>query len=156
MAVSPIPQGYQQITPSIVVDDAARALAWYGEALGAKELYRLPVGDRIGHAEMQIGNSRVMLSDEFPDWDAASPKTRGGSTGSLMLYVPDADRAFDRAVEAGARVMQPMQDQFWGDRTGAVIDPFGHKWLIATHVEDVPEDEIQRRGEAWAAKQQQS
>jgi Uncharacterized protein conserved in bacteria len=157
MAVSPvraIPEGYHQVTPSIVVDDADKALAFYRDALGAQELYRLPVGDKVGHAEMQIGDSRVMLSDEFPQWGAASPKTRGGATGSLMLYVPDVDAAFDRALKAGATVVQDLQDQFWGDRTGAVADPFGHKWLLATHVEDVPPEEMQRRSESWAAQQQ--
>ena len=154
MATQPIPPGYHSITPSAVVDDAKKAMAFYEQAFGAKETYRLPMGDKIGHAEMQIGDSRFMLSDEFPDWGALGPKSRGGSTGSFLIYVPDADAAIDRAVKAGATVVQPAEDQFWGDRMGTVLDPFGHKWMLGTHKEDVPPEEMQRRGEAWVRDMQ--
>jgi len=149
---TPTPSGYHSITPSVVVDNAAKALEFYREAVGAKENYRLPMGDKIGHAEIQIGDSRLMLSDEYPDWDALSPSSRGGATGSFMVYVPDADAAVERAVKAGAKVLQPVQDQFWGDRVGTVADPFGHKWMLGTHIEDVSPQEMQRRGEEWARK----
>jgi PhnB protein len=155
MAVNPIPSGYHSITPSVVVDNAAKALEFYRDALGAKETYRLPMGDKIGHAEIQIGDSRLMLSDEMPNWDALGPKSRGGATGSFMIYVPDADAAVDRAVKAGAKVVQPVENQFWGDRVGTVVDPFGHKWMLGTHVEDVSEEEMQRRGEEWVKSQKQ-
>jgi PhnB protein len=149
-----IPPGYHSITPSIVVDDATRALEFYREAFGATETYRLPMGDKIGHAEIQIGDSRLMLSDEYPDWDALGPRSRGGSTGSYLIYVPDADAAVERAVKAGAKVLQPVENQFWGDRMGTVADPFGHKWMLGTHVEDVSPEEMQRRGEEWARTHQ--
>ena len=154
MATQPIPPGYHSITPSAVVDDAKKAMDFYERAFGAKETYRLPMGDKIGHAEMQIGDSRFMLSDEFPDWGALGPKSRGGSTGSFLIYVPDADAAIDRAVKAGATVVQPAEDQFWGDRMGTVVDPFGHKWMLGTHKEDVAPEEMQRRGEAWVRDMQ--
>ena len=156
MAVNPIPPGYHPLTPSAVVDDAQKAMAFYEKAFGAKENYRLPMGDKIGHAEMQIGDSRFMLSDEFPDWDALSPKTRGGATGGFVIYVPDVDAAIDRAVKAGATLVQPAEDQFWGDRMGTVVDPFGHKWMLGTHKEDVSDEEMQRRGEEWARKSMQA
>ena len=113
MAIKPIPTGYHSITPSVVVDNAAKALEFYRDALGAKETYRLPMGDKIGHAEIQIGDSRLMLSDEMPSWDALGPKSRGGATGSFMVYVPDADAAVERAVKAGAKLVQPVENQFW-------------------------------------------
>jgi PhnB protein len=103
---------------------------------------------------MQIGDSRFMLSDEFPDWGALSPKSRGGATGSFMVYVPDVDAAIDRAVKAGATLVQPPEDQFWGDRMGTVLDPFGHKWMLGTHKEDVSDEEMRRRGEEWARQMQ--
>jgi PhnB protein len=152
--VQPCPSGYHSINPSIVVDNAAKALQFYADAFGAKETYRLPMGDKIGHAEIQIGDSRLMLSDEMPAWGALGPKSRGGATGSFVIYVPDADAAVERAVKAGAKIVQPVEDQFWGDRAGTVVDPFGHKWMLGTHVEDVSEDELKRRGEAWVKKQQ--
>ncbi|MFC5580112.1 VOC family protein [Rhodanobacter terrae] len=153
MSVKAIPAGYHSITPSVVVDNAAKALKFYHDALGAKETYRLPIGDKIGHAEIQIGDSRLMLSDEMPQWDALGPKTRGGATGSFMIYVPDVDAAIDRAVKAGAKLVQPAENQFWGDRVGTVVDPFGHKWMLGTHVEDVSEEEMKRRGTEWAKSQ---
>ena len=156
MAVQQIPQGYHSLTPSVVVDNAAKAIDFYQKAFDAKEIYRLPMGDRIAHAELQIGDSRFMLSDEFKDWDALSPKTRGGPTGGMLIYVPDADAAIDKAVKAGAKVVQPAEDQFWGDRMGTVVDPFGHKWMLGTHIEDVPPDEMEKRGKQWLADMQKN
>ena len=156
MAVQQIPQGYHSITPSVVVDNAAKAIDFYQKAFDAKELYRLPMGNRIAHADLQIGDSRFMLSDEFKDWDALSPKTRGGATGGMLIYVPDADAAIDKAVKAGAKVVQPAEDQFWGDRMGTVVDPFGHKWMLGTHIEDVPPDEMEKRGKQWLADMQKN
>ena len=143
--VKPIPDGYHTATPYLTVDDAAKAIDFYGRAFGAKEVARMPMGDKIGHAEIKIGNSHIMLSDEFPERDALSPKTRGGATGSVMLYVDDVDLAFKQAIDTGATEEMAVEDQFWGDRMGSLRDPFGHKWMIATHVEDVADDEIQRR-----------
>ena len=151
-ARNPLPSGYHSITPSVIVDDAAKALAFYRDAFGAEQTYCLPMGDRIAHAEIRIGDSRLMLSDEFPEWDAKSPRTLGGATGSFTIYVPDADAAVQRAVKAGAKVVQPVEDQFWGDRMGTVEDPFGQKWMLGTHVEDVSPEEMDRRGREWAQK----
>lgn len=145
-----IPEGFHSVTPYLIVDGAESAILWYGDALGATELMRLQMGDKIGHAEIRIGDSVVMLADEFPDMDIRGPKSRGGATSSLMVYVEDVDAAFERAVAAGARVDKPVEDQFYGDRSGSIVDPFGHKWTLATHVEDVPEDELQRRMAAWS------
>src|SRR5688572_9548938 len=153
MAVSPTPSGYHSLTPSIVVGDAADALAFYAKAFGARETYRLQIGDKVGHAEIQIGDSRLMLSDEFPEWDALGPESRGGTTGSLLIYVDDVDASFERAIKAGASVLQAVENQFWGDRMGTVVDPFGHRWMLGTHVEDVSEDEMRRRGEEWVKQQ---
>ncbi|WP_157215817.1 VOC family protein [Flavisphingomonas formosensis] len=145
MSVQNSPGGYHSVTPYLTVDDAAAALDFYASAFGAIEKFRMPMGDRIGHAEMLIGNSHIMLSDEFPERDVLGPKSRGGATAALMVYVPDVDSAFDRAVAAGGKAMMPVADQFYGDRSGTLIDPFGHKWTLATHVEDVSEEEMQRR-----------
>ena len=153
MAVKPIPPGYHSLTPSIVVGDAADALAFYKEAFGAKETYRLQVGDKVGHAEIQIGDSRLMLSDEFPEWDALGPESRGGTTGAVLIYLDDVDAAFERAIKAGATVLQAVENQFWGDRMGTVVDPFGHKWTLGTHIEDVSPDEMQKRMESWSKEQ---
>ena len=146
MAVSPIPEGYHSVTPYLVLDGAAEAIRWYGQAFGATELLRMPMpGGRIGHAEIRIGDSVVMLADEWPDMDMVGPKTRGGPTSSLMIYVEDSDSVFARAMEAGAIQERPVETQFYGDRSGTLIDPFGHRWMIATHVEDVSEDKLKRR-----------
>jgi PhnB protein len=145
MAVHPIPEGYHSITPYLVVDGAAAAIDWYKRALGATEILRMPMGDRIGHAEIRIGDSVVMLSDEWPDMNLLGPKKRGGVTSSLMIYLPDVDAAFARAIEAGATEERPVADQFYGDRTGTLVDPFGHRWMISTHVEDVTPEEMDRR-----------
>ena len=148
------PQGYHSVTSYLIVDDAARALDFYRDAFGAQEVYRLPMGDKIGHAETRIGDTVVMLSDEWPDMNALAPNSRGGATASFMIYVEDADAAYSRAVKAGARADRPVRQEFWGDRIGTVVDPFGHKWSLATHVEDVSPEEMQRRMEAWSKQQQ--
>ena len=153
MAVNYIPDGYHTVTAYLMVDDAARALDFYRDAFGAEELFRLPMGDKIGHAEIMIGDTHLMLADEFPDMGALGPNSRGGPTASFMIYVPDADAAYDRAVKAGARADRPLKNEFWGDRIGTVIDPFGHKWSLATHVEEVPPEEMQRRMEQWREAQ---
>ena len=150
MGVKAIPEGYHNVTPYLIVDDAAEAIRFYEKALGATEIFRLPMGDRIGHAEIKIGDSIVMLSDEWPDMGKLGPKARGGATSSMMLYVEDVDAAYARATAAGATAERPPEDQFWGDRMGSLIDPFGHSWSLATHVEDVSEDEMQRRMEAFS------
>lgn len=151
----PIPEGYHSVTPYLIVDDAAGAIEFYKKAFGAEEKYRLPMGDRIGHAEIKIGDSFVMLADEFPDMGHLSPKSRGGATSSIVLYVNDVDTAFPKAIEAGATQDRPIEDQFWGDRMGSLTDPFGHKWSLATHTEDVPESELDARFQEWQSKQKQ-
>ncbi len=150
----PIPDGYHSVTPYLIVDDAARAIDFYKQAFGAEEKFRMPMGDKIGHAEIKIGDSHVMLADEFPERDIRGPKSRGGVTSSLMIYLPDVDTAFQRALDAGARVDGDMEvkDQFYGDRSGTLIDPFGHKWTLATHVRDVSEDEMRQKMEAMASE----
>ncbi len=153
MSVNPVPDGYHSVTPYLIVDDAERALAFYREALGAEEVVRLPMAGKIGHAEIRIGNSMVMLSDEWPDMGALGPKSRGGATSSFVLYVEDADKAFDRAVKAGAKVDKPVENQFWGDRMGSVTDPFGHKWSFGSHVEDVSPEEMKKRMDPRASQQ---
>ena len=150
MGVKAIPEGYHNVTPYLIVDDAAEAIRFYEKALGATEIFRLPMGDRIGHAEIKIGDSIVMLSDEWPDMGKLGPKARGGATSSMMVYVEDVDAAYARATAAGATAERPPEDQFWGDRMGSLVDPFGHSWSLATHVEDVAEDEMQRRMEAFS------
>lgn len=148
-----IPDGYHSVTPYLIVNDAAAALDFYRDALGAEEVYRLPMGGKIGHAEIRIGDSMLMLSDEWPDMGALGPKTRGGATSTFVIYVEDADASFDRAVKAGATVDRPVENQAWGDRMGTVVDPFGHKWTLGTHIEDVSPDEMQKRMESWSKEQ---
>lgn len=150
MSVKPIPDGYHSVTPYLIVDDGNAAIDFYKQAFGASEVLRLPMGDKIAHAEVKIGDSVIMLSDEWPDMDKLSPKSRGGSTAGLMVYVPDVDAAFQRAMSAGATQERPVEDQFYGDRSGTLVDPFGHSWTLSTHVEDVPEDEMQRRMAAFS------
>ena len=152
----PIPDGYHSVTPYLVLDNAAEAIEFYKKAFGAEEKYRLPMGDRIGHAEIKVGDSFVMLADEFPEMDHLGPKSRGGTTVSLLIYLPDVDTAFRRALDAGATQTTPIENQLWGDRMGTVTDPFGHQWSLATHVEDVSEDEIARRFEEFLAKQKEA
>ena len=145
----PIPEGYHAVTPYLICRNAGQAIAFYQQAFGAKELYRLPgPRDSIGHAELQIGDSRVMLADESPDGAWRSPQSAGGTPVTMVLYVADVDATFRSAVAAGARPVREVQDQFYGDRMGTVQDPFGHIWTIGTHVEDVPPDEIARRAAA--------
>jgi PhnB protein len=141
----PIPDGYTSVTPYLVFEDANSAIHFYEKAFGAKELLRMPMGDRIGHAEIQIGNSRIMLADEAPQVDAYGPKHHNGSPVSLMLYVEDVDSFTEKVVAAGAKVLRPVKDQFYGDRSGTFLDPFGYKWTIGTHVEDVSPEEMEAR-----------
>jgi PhnB protein len=145
----PIPDGYHAVTPYLSIKGASDAIAFYKKAFGAEELYRLPMPDgRVGHAELQIGDSRLMLADEMPEMGDSitkSPRTLGGATAGFCLYVADADALFQRAVDAGATAKRPLTNQFYGDRSGVVEDPFGHLWTIATHVEDVSPDELKRR-----------
>jgi PhnB protein len=150
MSVNPIPDGYHSVTPYLIVDGAAEAIRWYGEALGAVEVLRLPMGDKVAHAEIRIGNSHVMLSDEWPDHGKLGPKARGGATSGLNVYLEDVDAAFARALAAGAIVERPVEDQFYGDRSGTIVDPFGHSWTLSTHIEDLSEEEIQQRMAAWS------
>lgn len=152
----PIPDGYHSVTPYLIVDGAAKAIDFYRQAFGAEEVLRMPVpgGDRLGHAEIRIGDSVIMLSDEWPDMNMLGPRARGGPTASLMIYVEDCDAAFARAIEAGASQERPVEDQFYGDRSGSLVDPFGHRWTISTHQEDLSEAELQRRMAAWAESQQ--
>jgi PhnB protein len=144
--VKPLPDGYPRVTPYLVVDGATAAIDFYREVLGAIERMRMPApDDKVGHAELEIGDSLIMLADEYPDMDALGPKTVGGTPVTLHVYVEDADAVFDRAVEAGAKALRPVEDKFYGDRSGEFEDPFGHRWSVATHVEDVPPDEIEKR-----------
>lgn len=146
MKISHIPQGYQSVTPYLIVDGAARAIEFYTRAFGARELMRLagPNG-KVMHAEVQIGDSRVMLADEFPEMGARGPKSVGGSPVYVLIFVEDVDGVVAAAVTAGAQVIRPVQDQFYGDRSGTIADPFGHQWTISTHKEDVSPDEMQKR-----------
>ena len=149
--VNPIPPGYSTVVPYISVKNANDAIAYYKKAFGAEELVRMPMPDgKVGHAELKIGDSMLLLADEMdhPDAVAKSPATLGGITAGLCLYVPDCDTLFNRAVEAGGKVRRPLKNQFYGDRSGTVEDPFGQVWTISTHVEDVSPEEMQRRMEA--------
>ena len=148
MSVSPIPAGYHSVIPYLSVDNAGAAIDYYIKAFGAIEVMRMPMGDRIGHAEIKIGDSHIMLSDEFPEMGMIGPNKRGGPSVSIMIYLPDVDTVFARAISEGGREERAVQDQFYGDRSGTLVDPFGHRWMIATHIEDVSDDEIQRRMEA--------
>lgn len=145
-AVKKIPDGYSAVTPYLTVKGAAQAIDFYRRAFGAEEVMRFPSPDgKIMHAEVRIGGSVVMLHDENPQWQALSPQTVGDTSSAIMLYVDDVDAVMKRAAAAGATVTMPATDMFYGDRTGNLKDPFGHKWSIATHIEDVPPDEIARR-----------
>ena len=152
MSVSPIPEGYHSVTPYLIVQDGAAAIDFYVQAFGAVELFRLPGPDgKLGHAEIKIGDSHVMLADECPQMGAQSPATLGGAGVSLMLYVEDVDSQFATALAAGATEVRAVQNQFYGDRSGTLKDPFGHTWTLGTHVEDVEPEELERRMAAFSA-----
>ena len=152
MAVKPIPEGYHTLSPYLAVDNAAEAIDWYTRAFGAQETVRMLGPDgKIGHAELKIGDSHLMLSDPFPQASTKPPKELGGTSTSIFIYVEDVDATFKQAVDAGATVTMPLDDMFWGDRFGSVTDPYGHSWSMATHVEDVPPEEMEERGRAAMA-----
>ncbi|MDN5864424.1 MAG: VOC family protein [Gammaproteobacteria bacterium] len=145
--VKPIPEGYHSITPYLIVKGAAGALDFYKQVFGATEIMRMADGDRIGHAEITIGDSHVMVADEYPDMGYFAPESGRAPPVGLMLYVEDVDGVVERAVAAGATLDRPVEDQFYGDRAGDITDPFGHRWHISTHVEDVPPEEMEERME---------
>ena len=153
MAVKPIPEGYHSVTPYLIIKGAADAIEFYKQAFGATELFRFPAPDgKIGHAEIKIGDSPIMLADEFAEMGYKGPRALGGSPVSLMIYLEDVDTVFNRAVEAGASVKEAVQDKFYGDRTGTLTDPFGHVWHVSTHKEDVSMEEMEKRAKAAGAK----
>jgi PhnB protein len=153
MAVQPIPEGYHTLTPYLAVEDADKAIEFYKDAFGAQENVRMPGPDgKIAHAELQIGDSKLMLSDPFPESSVRPPSERGGPTASIFMYVEDVDGMFDQAQKAGAQVSQPLEDAFWGDRWGTLTDPFGHVWSIATHKDDLSEEEMAERSKAAMAE----
>jgi PhnB protein len=149
MATKAVPEGYRTATPYLIVKGAAEAIDFYKRAFGATEMLRMadPQG-RVGHAEIKIGDSVIMLADEHPAMGYRGPRSLGGSSVSILLYVEDVDKVFERAVKAGANGQRPVMNQFYGDRSGTLEDPFGHVWTVATHVEDVPAEEMKRRAEA--------
>ena len=156
MAVSPIPAGFHSVTPYLTVPDCVEAMKYYSKALGAVEVMRMPGpgGQGTMHAEIKIGDSHVMMSDENPQWQSKSPSTLGGSPVSFMIYCEDVDAAYEKALAAGCTPVFPLSDMFWGDRMGKVLDPFGFQWSLATHVEDVPEDEMPARQQKWVEEMQ--
>ncbi len=146
MTVQPIPDGYHTATPYLIINGAADAIEFYKQAFDAAEVMRLPgPGGKLGHAEIQIGDSRIMLADEVPEMGFQGPKALGGSPVSICLYVEDVDSLFQQAVDAGGKQLRPVQDQFYGDRSGTLEDPFGHVWTIATHKEDLTQEEVEKR-----------
>ncbi len=147
-SVKAIPDGYEGITPYLICKNADAAIDFYKRAFGATEIYRIGAPGMIGHAELKIGNSILMLADEYPDMDALSPETVGGTPLTLMVYVEDVDAFTKKAVAEGLEVLRPVENQFYGDRSGYFKDPFGHKWAFATHVEDVSPEEIEKRAAA--------
>jgi PhnB protein len=154
MPAKPIPDGYHSVTPYLYVSGAADALEFWKKAFGTTELLRMPgPNGTLSHAEVKIGNSIIMFADEHPDFGNKSPKTLGGVSGGFMIYTEDADAMFAKAVAAGATVFRPLADQFYGDRSGTVTDPFGHVWTIATHKEDLTPAQIDERFAAWMASQ---
>jgi PhnB protein len=153
MAVKPIPEGYNTLTPYLAVEDAERAIEFYKDAFAADEVIRMPGPDgKIAHAELQIGDSKLMLSDPFPQSNVRPPSERGGTTASIFMYVEDVDGAFDQAKKAGATVVTELENMFWGDRFGTLADPFGHVWSLAQHVEDLSPEEIAERGRTAMAE----
>ncbi|MDD9380977.1 VOC family protein [Streptomyces sp. ZAF1911] len=148
MTVQPVPEGYPRVTPYLCIDGAAAAIDFYVSVLGARERMRMAApGGKIGHAELELGSSLVMLADEYPGIGFRSPKSVGGTPVTLHVYVEDVDAVFAKALAGGATELRPLRDEFYGDRTGQFEDPFGHRWSIATHIEDVPPDEMERRAE---------
>lgn len=147
--VKPIPDGYHSVTPYLIIKGAADAIDFYKKAFGATELFRMPQPDgKVAHAEIKIGDSPIMLSDEHPEMGYVGPTTIGGSPVSLMIYVDDVDTVFKQAITAGGEQLKPLQDQFYGDRSGSLKDPFGHVWHVATHIEDVSPEEMDKRAAA--------
>lgn len=144
-SVKPIPDGYHSVTPYLICDRATEAIEYYKKAFGATELFRMDHEGKVGHAELKIGDSPIMLADEYPQMGYRSPKSLGGTPVSIMIYVEDVDTVYQRAIDAGATEVKPLQDQFYGDRSGTLTDPFGHVWTIATHKEDVSMEEMNRR-----------
>jgi PhnB protein len=152
--VKPIPDGYPRVTPYLIIDGGAKALDFYKKVFGAKEKMRMPgPGGKIGHAEITIGESMIMLADEHPDMGARAPHAYGGTAVSLMVYVDNVDNTVKTALAEGAKLTRPVENQFYGDRLGTIQDPFGHQWHVATHVEDVPPDEMAKRAAAAMGKQ---
>jgi len=152
MAVKSVPDGYHTVTPYLIINGAVQALEFYKRAFGAAETVRMPdPKGRIAHAEIKIGDSMIMLADEHPEMGHRGPRTLGGTSVSILLYVPDVDTVFDRAIKAGAKSQRPVADQFYGDRMGTLEDPFGHVWTIGTHIEDVSAEEMKRRMAAMHA-----
>lgn len=150
-SVKPIPDGYPQVSPYLIVDGASQAIDFYTKVLGATERMRMGApGGKVGHAELQFGDSVVMLADEFPDMGYRGPKALGGTPVTIGVYVEDVDKTFDAAIKAGAKELRPVENQFYGDRSGQIEDAWGHRWSISTHVEDVPPEEMQRRAAAMA------
>ena len=148
----PIPEGYHSVTPYLIIKGATEAIDFYKKAFGATELFRMPAPEgKIGHAEIKIGDSPIMLADEFPEMGYKSPQTLGGSPVSLMIYVADVDTLFKQAIAAGGKEQRPVKDQFYGDRSGTLEDPFGHVWHVATHKEDVSPEEMVRRMKTYTA-----
>ncbi len=151
MSTSTPPKGYHSVTPYLTVGDAKAALDFYSRAFDADSIMTLDgPGGKVMHAEMRIGDSTVMLADEFPEWGNQSPASLGGTPCSLMIYFDDVDAMFDRAVAAGATVIMPVQDQFYGDRSGSIKDPFGHQWTLSKQIEQLSAEEIERRASEWA------
>jgi PhnB protein len=147
--VKPIPEGYHSITPYLIVKGAAAAIDFYKRAFGATEVVRMPGPDgKVGHAEIKIGDSPIMLADEVPEMGAVSPQTLGSTPVSILLYVEDVDAVFDRAIAAGGKSVRPVEDKFYGDRMGSLADPFGHQWHIGTHKEDLSPEELRKRAAA--------
>ena len=143
--VKPIPEGYHSVTPYLIIKGAAKAIDFYKQAFGATELFRMEHNGQIGHAEIKIGDSPIMLADEQPEMKYLSPQTLGGTPVSIMIYVDDVDTIYKQAIDAGSTEVKALQDQFYGDRSGTLTDPFGHVWTVATHTEDVSPEEIERR-----------
>ncbi len=146
MAVNPVPEGYHSVSPALAIEGASEAIEFYKRAFGARERYRMPSPDgRVAHAELELGDSVVMVSDPFPQSTVRAPTQLGGTTVGIFLYVEDVDAVFQQAVDAGATVTMELEDMFWGDRFGSVTDPYGHSWSLASHVEDVPPEEMEER-----------